>query len=97
MIEAKTVILVAAFALGCLGGIGYFIMLKLHPSWDKEASRNVQNMGKTTTKVLFVLLYSGIGGVFAIVGQYYYTEPVFLQAILIGFNWPMIPRIAKIS
>lgn len=94
MIETRFGVLLISFLLGLLGGGSYFIILKLHPTWDKEASKNFQKMSK---KIFFALAYSAIGGLFALVAQYYYTEPVLVQSLLIGFNWPTIPRFAKIN
>ena len=94
MIETRFSVLLCSFLLGLLGGVSYFIILKLHPKWDKEASKNFRKMSK---KIFFILVYSAIGGLFALIGQYYYTEPLLFQSVLIGFNWPLVTRFAKIS
>lgn len=96
MIETRFGVLLISFLLGLVGGGSFFLLLQLHPTWDKQASKNFQKMNKTS-KIFFILVYSAIGGVCALIGQYYHTEPVLVQSMLIGFNWPTVPRFVRMS
>jgi hypothetical protein len=94
VIKASFVVLLFSFLLGFVGSCSFFLLLNLHKSWNKEAYGHFKKMNR---KALFVLACSLVGGVFAMVFQWNYSEPILIQSILVGFNWLSTPLIAKIS
>ena len=94
MIKASFVVLVFSFLLGSVGSCSYFLLLNLHKSWNEEAYDHFKKMNR---KALFVFACSFVGGVFAMMFQCIYSEPILAQSVLIGFNWLSGPLISKIS
>jgi hypothetical protein len=94
LIQASYVVLLFSFLLGFLGTCSFFLLLNLHKSLNKEAYNHFKKMNQ---KALFVLGCSLVGGVFAMIFQFSYSEPILIQSILIGFNWLSTPLFAKIS
>lgn len=94
MIEASFVALLFSFLLGFTGSCSFFLLLSLHKSWNEEA---YDHFNKMKRKELFVLACALVGGVFAMVFQLNYSEPIIVQSILVGFNWLSTPLFAKIG